>query len=54
MTDLTGRPEALRSVAVFCGSSPGKDPRHIALARATGEAIAARGLRLVYGGAGWA
>ncbi|MEM7729255.1 MAG: TIGR00730 family Rossman fold protein [Pseudomonadota bacterium] len=42
----------LRSVAVFCGSSPGRDPRHLALATALGEAIAARGLRLVYGGGG--
>lgn len=43
---------SLRSVAVFCGSSPGRAPQHMALASRLGEAIAARGLRLVYGGGG--
>lgn len=43
---------ALKSVAVFCGSSPGRAPEHMALATRLGEAIAARGLRLVYGGGG--
>lgn len=43
---------SLRSVAVFCGSSPGKNPAHIELARRLGESIAERGLRLVYGGGG--
>lgn len=42
---------ALASVCVFCGSSPGADPAFEAAARATGEAIARRGLALVYGGA---
>ncbi|WP_298916814.1 TIGR00730 family Rossman fold protein [uncultured Algimonas sp.] len=42
----------LDCVAVFCGSSPGRDPRHLALAKALGNAIAERGLRLVYGGGG--
>lgn len=41
-----------RSVAVFCGSSPGKAPEHMALATRTGEFIAETGLRLVYGGGG--
>jgi len=40
------------SICVFCGSSPGRDPKHMALATATGKAIAARGYRLVYGGGG--
>lgn len=43
---------ALKSVAVFCGSSPGRAPEHIALATRLGDAIAGRGLRLVYGGGG--
>ena len=43
---------SLRSVAVFCGSSPGKNPAHLRLARRLGQEIAERGLRLVYGGGG--
>lgn len=42
---------AMTSVCVFCGSSPGADPAYLEAAQATGEAIAARGLTLVYGGA---
>jgi uncharacterized protein (TIGR00730 family) len=34
---------------VFCGSSPGKDPAHAAAAAELGTALAAAGLRLVYG-----
>jgi uncharacterized protein (TIGR00730 family) len=41
----------LTSVCVFCGSSPGADPAYAAAAQAMGEAIANRGLTLVYGGA---
>jgi uncharacterized protein (TIGR00730 family) len=37
-------------VAVFCGSRPGRDPRHTELARNLGHAIGRRGWRLVYGG----
>jgi uncharacterized protein (TIGR00730 family) len=37
-------------VCVFCGSSPGRDPAFGEAARATGRAIAAAGLGLVYGG----
>jgi uncharacterized protein (TIGR00730 family) len=40
----------MRSVCVFCGSSPGTGPAYLAAARATGRALARRGLRLVYGG----
>jgi uncharacterized protein (TIGR00730 family) len=36
---------------VFCGSSPGGDPRYAAAARSLGGEIARRGLGLVYGGA---
>ena len=40
----------MKSVCVFCGSSPGHDPVHAEGARAMGTAIAKRGLTLVYGG----
>lgn len=42
--------ESPRRVAVFCGSRPGRDPVHADLAKDLGEAIGARGWRLVYGG----
>lgn len=38
-------------VCVFAGASPGRNPVHLAAARALGAAIAQRGLGLVYGGA---
>lgn len=41
----------MRSVCVFCGSSPGKREGYGEAARAAGRTIAERGLRLVYGGA---
>lgn len=41
----------VRSLCVYCGASAGGDPRYAALAEAAGSEIAARGLRLVYGGA---
>src|SRR6516225_8871824 len=40
-----------RRVAVYCGSSSGTNPAYLAEAVATGKAIAAAGLGLVYGGA---
>jgi uncharacterized protein (TIGR00730 family) len=40
----------IASVCVFCGASPGTDPRHVALARAVGTGLAERGIGLVYGG----
>jgi uncharacterized protein (TIGR00730 family) len=40
----------IRSLCVFCGASPGTDPRHLALARAVGTGLAERGIGLVYGG----
>lgn len=46
------RDKNMTSICVFCGSSPGRDPKHMKLATATGQAIAARGYRLVYGGGG--
>ncbi len=41
--------EQVRSVCVFCGSSPGLRPEFAASARQVGAALAARGLDLVYG-----
>jgi len=38
-------------VAVYCGSADGNNPAFLAEARALGEAIAAAGLGMVYGGA---
>lgn len=35
---------------VFCGSSPGRDPRFVESAQALGNAFAQRGIELVYGG----
>ena len=41
---------ALRRLAVYCGSAPGTAPAFADAARQTGEAMAARGIDLVYGG----
>jgi len=35
---------------VFCGSRPGFDPAHVAMATTLGRALAERGVELVYGG----
>ena len=42
----------MKRVCVYCGSSAGRLPRYRDAARALGHEIAARGLGLVYGGAG--
>ncbi|MBN8632485.1 MAG: TIGR00730 family Rossman fold protein [Rhodobacterales bacterium] len=39
----------LRSVCVFCGSRPGRNPAHAEAARQTGEMLARNGWRLVFG-----
>ncbi len=41
-----------KSLAVYCGSSGGNDPRYVRLAHAAGAVLAKRGIRLVYGGGG--
>ena len=41
-----------QSICVFCGSSPGSDPRYVPLAANTGRAIGSQGYGLVYGGGG--
>lgn len=43
-------PSPLRSIAVFSGSNHGFNPAYVEGARALGQEIAKRGLRLVYGG----
>jgi uncharacterized protein (TIGR00730 family) len=40
----------IRSVCVYCGSSPGAQPAYADAARGFGRALAEAGLRLVYGG----
>lgn len=40
----------MRSICVFCGSSPGNHPEYLQVARQAGRLIAERGLTLVYGG----
>jgi uncharacterized protein (TIGR00730 family) len=42
----------IRSIAVYCGSSAGNDPRYSGAARDVGRTLAQRGIRLVYGGGG--
>jgi uncharacterized protein (TIGR00730 family) len=41
---------SIRSVCVYCGSSPGRDPRHARVAADVGRALAAAGVQVVYGG----
>ncbi|AWI56492.1 lysine decarboxylase [Sinorhizobium fredii USDA 205] len=43
-------PAPIRSVCVYCGSQPGRDPAHIEAGRLLGKSIADHGLQLVYGG----
>ncbi len=40
----------MRSLCVFCGSSPGARREYADAARAMGRTLASRGIRLVYGG----
>jgi hypothetical protein len=40
----------LKSVCVFCGSSPGNDPAYVEAARAFGTMLGRDSIRLVYGG----
>lgn len=41
----------MKRLCVFCGSSTGDDPAYVAGARDLGQALVARGIGLVYGGA---
>ncbi|MBW8784634.1 MAG: TIGR00730 family Rossman fold protein [Novosphingobium sp.] len=40
----------MNRLAVYCGSATPPDPRYVALAREVGEALARRGIGVVYGG----
>jgi uncharacterized protein (TIGR00730 family) len=40
----------MNRIAVYCGSATPSDPRYIETARHVGEALAARGIGVVYGG----
>ncbi|MEO0981735.1 MAG: TIGR00730 family Rossman fold protein [Pseudomonadota bacterium] len=42
----------LRSICLYCGSSDDVDAGYLALAKETGQELARRGMRLVYGGGG--
>lgn len=42
----------IKSVCVYCGSSPGNDPIYVEAARAFGQALAREGIKLVYGAGG--
>lgn len=42
----------LKSLCVFCGSSPGHDPRHAEAARALGRLLGENGIHLVFGAGG--
>jgi uncharacterized protein (TIGR00730 family) len=41
----------MKSICVYCGSSPGKSPEYFTAARELGRELVKRGLGLVYGGA---
>lgn len=44
------RMNTIRSVCVYCGSSPGRDETYVEAGQQLGRSIARSGLRLVYGG----
>lgn len=48
---ITQKLQALRSICVFCGSSPGARPEYASAAARLGRELAVRGVTLVYGGA---
>ena len=41
---------SIRSICVFCGAATGRDSSYAAAAAVTGETLARRGIRVVYGG----
>jgi uncharacterized protein (TIGR00730 family) len=44
--------QLMKSVCVYCGSGPGRDPQHEASAKTLGRLMAENGVELVYGGGG--
>jgi uncharacterized protein (TIGR00730 family) len=49
---VQSQPPAVRSICVYCGSSPGHDPAYAAAARDLGRLMAESDIGLVYGGGG--
>ena len=43
----------MQSLVVYCGSSPGTNPRYKEIAAELGQKMAARNIRLIYGGGGY-
>lgn len=43
---------SLQRICVYCGSSPGRDPRYLQAATALAQVLVGNGMQLVYGGAG--
>ena len=41
----------MKSICVYCGSSPGRNPAYAKAAKNLGRELALRGIRLIYGGA---
>tara|TARA_R110000765_G_scaffold228285_3_gene331952 strand:- start:633 stop:1223 length:591 start_codon:yes stop_codon:yes gene_type:complete len=42
--------QPMKSICVYCGSNPGRDPEFVTAARAVGSRLARVGLDIVYGG----
>ena len=49
--EINGYLDGMKSIAVFCGSSSGNDPRFLQAAHDLGKCLADRNIELVYGGA---
>ena len=47
---MTEENTPIRSICVYCGSQPGRDPAYMEAGRLLGKSIAENGIRLVYGG----
>jgi uncharacterized protein (TIGR00730 family) len=52
MKSQSAEPRPIRSICVYCGSSPGRNPAYVEAARALGRLMGERGIGLVYGGGG--
>jgi len=50
--DKPPRPRPVRSICVYCGSSPGRSPAYAEAARSLGRLMAENDIGLVYGGGG--
>jgi len=50
MTPSSSNSGTIKTICVYCGSSPGVEPHYIEAAQALGRAIGEAGLGLVYGG----